>query len=191
MAATTDNGTNIVCALEQLGWHNIRCFAHTLQPAVLKAVDLPDVSKALARCRNLVSHFNRSAKSTNLFKKKQTNLKHKSLCLIQEVATRWNSSYYMAERILSQQQPICATLIELRKGEMIPTDNEFKTLECFVKVTKLFVDITEALGAEKWVTISTLIPLLHKILNIYLKVASTDEKVVAAMKEAMYQDLSK
>ena len=97
----------------------------------------------------------------------------------------------MAERILSQQQPICATLIELRKGEMIPTDNEFKTLECFVKVTKPFVDITEALGAEKWVTISTLTPLLHKILNIYLKVASTDEKVVAAMKEAMYQDLSK
>ena len=71
------------------------------------------------------------------------------------------------------------------------TDNEFKTLECFVKVTKPFVDITEALGAEKWVTISTLTPLLHKILNIYLKVASTDEKVVAAVKEAMYQDLSK
>ena len=69
IAATTDNGTNIVCALEQLGWHNIRCFAHTLQLAVLKAVDLPDVSKALARCRNLVSHFNRSAKSTNLSKR--------------------------------------------------------------------------------------------------------------------------
>ena len=95
----------------------------------------------------------------------------------------------MAERILSQQQLICATLIELRKGELMPTDNEFKTLECFVKVPKPFVDIMEALGAEKWV--STLTPLLHKILNIYLKVASTDEKVVAAMKEAMYQDLSK
>ena len=84
----------------------------------------------------------------------------------------------MAERILSQQQPIRATLIELRKGELMLTDNEFKTLECFVKVTKPFVDITEALGAEKWVTISTLTPLLHKILNIYLKVASTDASLL-------------
>ena len=190
IAATTDNGSNIVCALEHLEWNNIRCFSHTLQLAVLKAVDVPHVSRALARCRNLVSHFNRSVKSTNLFKKKRVDLKHKSLCLIQEVATRWNSSYYMAERILSQQQPICATLIELRKGELMPTDAEFKTLENFVEVMKPFVDITEALGAEKWVTISTLTPLLYKILNIYLKVSSTDNTTVAAMKEAMYNDLS-
>ena len=190
IAATTDNGSNIVSALEHLGWNNIRCFAHTLQLAVLKAVDVPDVSKALARCRNLVSHFNRSAKSTSLFKKKQVDLKHKSLCLIQEVATRWNSSYYMAERILSQQQPICATLIEIRKGELMPTDAEFKTLEYFVEVMKPFVDITEALGAEEWVTISTLTPLLYKILNIYLKVSSTDNTIVVAMKKAMYHDLS-
>ena len=190
IAATTDNGSNIVCGLEHLGWNNIRCFAHTLQLAVLKAVGVPDVSRALARCRNLVSHFNRSAKSTNLLKKKQTDLKHKSLCLIQEVATRWNSSYYMAERILNQQQPICATLMELRKGELMPTDAEFKTLECFVEVMKPFVDITEALGAENWVTISSLAPLLYKILNICLKISSTDNRVVVAMKEAMYNDLS-
>ena len=87
--ATTDNGSNIVNALDQLDWINIRCFAHTLQLAVLKAVDVPAVSKALARCRNLVSHFNRSAKSTGLLRKKQVDLKHKPLCLIQEVATRW------------------------------------------------------------------------------------------------------
>ena len=159
IATTTDNSSNIVCALEHLGWKYIRCFARTLQLAVLKAVDVPAVSRALAWCRNLVSHFNRSAKSTNLFKKKQADLKHKSLCLIQQVATRWNSSYYMAERILSQQQPICATLIELRKGELMPTDAEFKTLEYFVEVMKPFVEITEA---KKWVTISTFTPLLYK-----------------------------
>ena len=56
-----------------------------------------------------------------------------------------------------------------------------------MKVTKSFVDITEALGAEKRVTISTLTPQLHKILIIYLKEVSTDE----AIKEAMYQNLSK
>jgi len=33
-------------------------FAHTLQLAVLKAVDVPDVSKALAQYENLISPFN-------------------------------------------------------------------------------------------------------------------------------------
>ena len=88
IAATFDNGSNIVNALDQLNWINIRCFAHTLQLAVLKAVGVSAVSKALARCRNLVSHFNQTSKSTNLLRKKQADLKHESLCLIQEVATR-------------------------------------------------------------------------------------------------------
>ena len=41
--------------------------------------------------------------------------------------------------------------MELKKGKLMPTDGEFKTLEYLVKVMKPFVDITEALGAEKWV----------------------------------------
>ena len=49
LVATTDNGSNIVNALDQLDWINIRCFAHTLQLAVLKVVNVPAVSKALAR----------------------------------------------------------------------------------------------------------------------------------------------
>jgi len=68
----------------------------------------------------------------------------------------------MAGRVLKQQQPICATLMDLKKGELMPTDVEFKTLEHSVEVIKPFVDITEALGAEKWVTVSTLTPLLPK-----------------------------
>lgn len=96
----------------------------------------------------------------------------------------------MAGRVLNQQQPICATLMEPKKGELMPTDGEFKTLEHLVKVIKPFVDITEALGAVKWVTVSTLTPLLYKILNVYLKVSSDDDKIVVSMKETMYHDLS-
>jgi len=96
----------------------------------------------------------------------------------------------MAGRVLNQQQPICATLMDLKKGELMPTDGEFKTLEHFVEVMKPFVDIPEALSAEKWGTVSILTPLLHKILNVYLKVSANVDRVVISMKEAMYHDLS-
>jgi len=81
---TTDNGTNIVCAMELLQWNRVPCFSHTLQLAVEVLLKLP-VSRAL---RQLVGHFNRSAKSN------QTDLHHKQLSLIQDVRD------YMMGRIL-------------------------------------------------------------------------------------------
>ena len=66
---TTDNGSNIVRAIALTGWMQLSCFGHTLQLSVEKAMALPEVSKALARCRKLVSHFNHSAKSSYLLKK--------------------------------------------------------------------------------------------------------------------------
>ena len=191
-AITTDNGTNIVAALEIKQWKRMPCFSHTSQLAVEVVLKLPEVSRALARCRHLVAHFNRSAKSTYLLKKKQIDLRHKTLALVQDVSTRWNSAYYMAERLLSQQQPLCATLLELHKGDMMPSDAEFTTLELFVKVMKPLVDITEAIGAEKWVTISVVRLLLHKLLEVYFKPDENDaiSRLEKMMKTSMHSNLS-
>ena len=168
-AATTDNDWNIAMAMEILGWPHMPCFSHTLQLAVEDAMKLPEVSKALARCRRLVSHFNHSSKSTYLLRQK---LHHKQLSLVQDVPTRWNSAYYMVERILAQQQPLCATLLELRKGDRMPSESKFSTMETSVAVIKSLVEITEAIGAQKWVTISAIRPLIHKLLNIEFQPAS-------------------
>ena len=166
------------------------CFSHTLQLAVEEVVKIPVVSKALARCRRLVSHFNHSAKSTYMLKQKQSHLQHKQLALVQDVVTRWNSAYYMAERILSQQQPLCAALLELRKGDLMPSDSEFTTLEVFTKVMKPLVQITEAIGAEKWVTISAVRPLLYKLLSVLFVIGEEDTKLEKSMKLAMHSNLS-
>ena len=96
----------------------------------------------------------------------------------------------MVERILAQQQPICATLLEIRKGDLMPSDDEFATMESFVKTMKPLVEITEVMGAEKWITISAVRPLLHKVLNTYLQPSSSDTTVEKAMKQAMLQNLS-
>ena len=188
-AATTDNGSNIVLATEILEVQRMPCFSHTLQLAVEKAMQLPDISKAIARCKRLVTHFNHSSKSSYLLKQKQANLHHSQHCLVQDVATRWNSAFYMIERIIEQQQPLCATLLELKKGDLMPTDAEFTTMEYYVKIMKPLVIITEAIGAEKWVTISTIRPLLHKILNSIFAASPTDTRQEKAIKAAMYDNL--
>ena len=48
---TTDNGRNIAGAIRELDWTNIPCFSHTLQLGVQKVLKLPQVVKAIARCK--------------------------------------------------------------------------------------------------------------------------------------------
>lgn len=71
----------------------------------------------------------------------------------------------------------------------MPTESEFKSLEEFVAVMKPLVDITEAIGAEKWVTVSTLLPVLTKLLSTHFAQETTDCPLVRTMKKVMLDDL--
>ena len=148
-AITTDNGRNLSAAAREHGWTNLPCFSQKLQLGVEKLLKLPQVMKAIARCKRIATHFQNSSKSSYILKEKQKSLGHKECVVIEEVSTCWNSSYYMVERILRQQQPLCATLLEIHNTDLMPTDSEFKTLEEFVTTMRPLVDITEAIGAEK------------------------------------------
>ena len=80
-------------------------------------------------------------------------------------------------------------LLELRKGDLMPSESEFSTMETFVAVMKSLVQITEAIGAQKWVTISAIRPLLHKLLNIEFQPASSDSSLKKSMKRVMHSNL--
>ena len=73
-AATTDDGSNMVLAMDLMEWVRIPCFSHSLQLAVEAALKLPAVSNALARCQRLVSHFHHSTKSMYTLHQKQIDL---------------------------------------------------------------------------------------------------------------------
>ena len=87
VSVTTDNARNIVCATEILTWPHFNCFAHTLQLGVKKSMEIPQISKALARARRVVSHFYHSSKSSYILKQKQVDLHVNQLNLVQDVTT--------------------------------------------------------------------------------------------------------
>lgn len=99
------------------------CFSHSLQLAINQALAIQQISKALAHARNLVTDF--------------------------QHLTHWNLAYYLLQRVSEQQQPLCATLVELKWPDLMPTDAEITAMEIFMEVTEPFLQIT---GAEKWVT---------------------------------------
>ena len=89
---TSDNRANIISVVQMMGLICVPCFSHTLQLALEKVLKIPAVIKAIARCKCIVTHFNHSNKSSYLLKEKQISLGHKQHCLIEDVATRWNSA---------------------------------------------------------------------------------------------------
>ena len=96
----------------------------------------------------------------------------------------------MVKRVVEQQQPICAALLELRKGELMPSDHEFAAMSDFLTIMEPFVQITEALGGEEWITITMVRPLLHKLLNVHLNISPSESQLIKTMKKAMFDNLS-
>ena len=61
----------MVYAVQRNGRLHVPCFNHVLNLTIEKALQLPEVSKAIAHCHHVVSHFHHSSKST-LFVKNKT-----------------------------------------------------------------------------------------------------------------------
>ncbi len=57
-----------------------------------------------------MEHFKRSELANTKLKEKQHQMNTTEHKLIQDVSTRWNSTFFMLERLLEQCWPIMATL---------------------------------------------------------------------------------
>lgn len=113
LAIVHDNAQNIVAAVrileEKHGVASIRCAGHTLQLVVNHTMKEPVTDKALSAAWCLVQHFKKSEPASTKLKQKQKQMGTAEHKLIQDVAVRWNSTYYMINRLLEQRWPVVAT----------------------------------------------------------------------------------
>ena len=191
IAATTDNGTNVIKAVNQLNFLHMPCVGHTLNLAVKKCFELSQVSKALARIRKLVGHFHRSTKAMSNLSEKQKLLGIKSHHLINDCVTRWGSTYSMLTRFIEQQQAICAVMLEGSSRDdrhLMPTDAEISVAEELIVVLKAFHDATEIISGEKYPTIGIVKPLLKK-LEVTLATREDDSSLVKQIKGVIQKDI--
>ena len=80
---TTDNGTNITSAANQLTICRLSCFGHNLHLAITKSIrDDSRCTRAISLCRKIVSAFSMSWKRKRDLTKAQLNLGLKNKCLV-------------------------------------------------------------------------------------------------------------
>ena len=108
----TDNAANMVVAVREASMvPHIACFAHTVNLAAQEPLDIPQVQRLQGPIRRVVSFFQKSTTATHLLSEKQKLLSIPSHKLINDVKTRWNSTYDMVTRYVEQQWAIAATLV--------------------------------------------------------------------------------
>ena len=95
----------------------------------------------------------------------------------------------MVERVMEQQVPICATLIEMKRMDLLPKDTECRLLEGVWKVLKPFKDVTVQVSAVKYVTTSAIQPLIHHLTQKALRVEDADSLAIKSMKQEMAKNL--
>ena len=189
-AGITDNASNIVNAIGLMGIEHFPCFAHTLQLGIKHGLEVQRVQRVLGRCKKLVEHFKKSVKETYKLREKQNMLKLPEHKLIQDCATRWGSTLAMLERLMEQQAAIAAVLMDGKVRHLMPEGEEWTIIEQLVEILTPFQQATEAMGAEKYPTLSMVKPLLYKLSEVTLKVNDSDTATVKQVKAAIKNDLA-
>ncbi|KAJ0170004.1 hypothetical protein K1T71_000880 [Dendrolimus kikuchii] len=156
--AISDNARNIEKAIEDLNWKRYGCYAHTLNLIVSYALNPVDVF--IENIKKIVAHFKRSTSALDMLLSYQIRNMADSgdpKRLIQQVPTRWNSTYFMLRRfcLLKEAVKHCMAMID-KDWPVISTD-EWEIANQLCEVLKPFEEVTSSISGDQYLTGSLVI----------------------------------
>ena len=197
---TTDNGANIVKAMQINKWQRFPCFAHCLNLAVTSGFKLPEISRIIDVAKKLVSHFKHSPKMYQKLKQTAECLRDDDdaaigycTTLIQECPTRWNSCYNMLHRLVTLKPAIMATLTS---AELTPSQSEWKLMDELAEVLLPLKVVYEKMCGQDYPTLSGIYPVLICLIKVHLKIDPANlicvkdfkKKIIAGIEAHFKQD---
>ena len=162
---------------EEINCESTVCAAHMLQTCLCHSFDpSQQIQKLLTRVRKLVGHFHHSTLATEALYANQlgqindrgstSTIEQKAVRVIQDVSTRWNSIFYMLQRLVKLKLPIMAVL----EDESVTPKPEHHSLLLKDKMWALADDLvcvlspaeraTALLGAQSYVTLAFVLPIV-------------------------------
>ena len=161
----SDNAANVKAACQSLPaqFNYLPCFTHTLQLVIKDSTSkITGYKNIVQKAKNIVSHFHRSAKSTAMLNNMQKTMNLPQLKLKTECATRWNSTYYMLDRLVRLKKPLNAVLADLPSVTNL-TATEWKLVDEYVDTLLPFEQATKIMSATRYPSLSMVIPVLNGI----------------------------
>jgi len=181
-----DNGANIVCAMRLAEIADIGCVSHTLQLVIHDALfTQTSVEAVIKKSRRIVTHFKHSEQACRKLEDCQKSCGTPSHKLLQDVETRWNSSYIMLERLIEQKRAVDLFSVE-QGGISTLSASEWELAERIVHILQPFYAATLELSSDDS-CISIIVPLTVMLLG---KLQSTSDdhgllQLKAALRDCM------
>lgn len=171
----TDNAASMKKTAEILRIRHSPCFAHCINLTVQDCYKVEVFSEILLKAKAVVTFFHSSTLSSDKLRMAQRRANKVELKLVQEVSTRWNSSYYMLKRILEVRSELAIAINECPKAPPALTAENYIVVEEIMRMLEPFEVATTTISGESYVTASLIIPLLR---GISIKLAYLDASVL-------------
>lgn len=167
----SDNASNM-----KKGWNGFDggyCADHTIELSVKCFTGAEGIKQVFSRCKGIVAYFHRSTAGTQDLQivQKQLSLAEKSP--VQDVATRWFSSYCMVQWFREQQQAI--QVYDVQHGTEASKNDAYKDNRLLVgdwaiveqseAVLCQFAAATKLLEGTSYVTVSLVLPYVYRLLE--------------------------
>jgi hypothetical protein len=168
LLAVSENAANIKNAISRkLSWNHFGCFAYTLNLIVKDGLKNKEMSAIIEKVKQIVAHFRKSCVSNEKLMSYQRNAGNEPLKLLQHVAIRWNSTFYMLQRFLQLQEAVRSTIEVIEKDLPVITSQEWNILAELRSILKPFQNATVTISGESYCTASMVIPIRNGLVNVY------------------------
>uniref|UniRef100_A0A8C4GRK4 HAT C-terminal dimerisation domain-containing protein n=1 Tax=Dicentrarchus labrax TaxID=13489 RepID=A0A8C4GRK4_DICLA len=199
VSVVCDNAANMALCVETLKesheWPEMQCAGHTLQLCINAALKQEPICCAVAASRHLVGHFKKGHKAKTGLKQKQEQQNVPQHELIQDLSTRWNSTFSTLERLLEHHWPITAGLSDpnfTKKSDSSTLDlttAHWNAVEDIKNVLKPMTTLTELLSEEDNTSLSATVPMLANLKKRHLAITDDDSPITKKMKSKLVEEI--
>ncbi|XP_072762595.1 zinc finger BED domain-containing protein 4-like [Anoplolepis gracilipes] len=171
-----DSGSNMKKSMSLLHVKDIDCTAHQIQLIVKDGINAQEMIVDLIKKRKKIAmHFHHSNTAQDELKALHEKLDQPKLHVLQDCSTRWNSTFYMIQRILQTKDSLCLYASSNHKIPQL-TSHDWVVLEKLIYLLKPFEEITRELSSAN-VSISSVIPLISSLKKIIDSLDETDREI--------------
>lgn len=138
-----DSGANMIKGVRVAQYDSAKCFIHSLQRSVEESIKAQEeVREMVAAARRIVTHFNHSGTAQQKLKSIRQELNLPDHQLLQDIVTRWNSTYYLMERLLEQKR---AVSLYITDHDILTnlSPSQWELMEQCIRLLKPFEEITK------------------------------------------------
>ncbi|KAK7901638.1 hypothetical protein WMY93_018407 [Mugilogobius chulae] len=166
-AMVTDGARNIVAMLIVCQFKIYIVLLTCLNLVVKKSISqTSELDTMRSKARKIVGHFKSSCTAKEKLAITQSSMGMPQLKLVQEVETRWNSTYAMFQRMYEQREPLGAALASLTSNLTSFSAEDYDAMNQCLKVLRPFNQATVELSGETRVSGSKVIPISKMLTHV-------------------------